>query len=250
MREGMEEQYMKEVIKKFPGSKWADLAAFHLIDNKLCGDWQGSSKCPVKEAEIYEKYVYEHPQSPAAAEALYDAAWRWSALIEIYKTEEEPKKSDEARAKAVALAQKAAAQIRVRAIGPRARQTPVVPDGTRRANLRKRDPVSTFTKFRSHPHKFSVILSFTGFGGKLHDYLLSVILGIIEGLTEFLPVSSTAHLRISEALLHISLTDGYWKMYTIVIQLGAILCLPVYFRERIAKFLSTFPRARTEIALR
>jgi undecaprenyl-diphosphatase len=76
----------------------------------------------------------------------------------------------------------------------------------------------------------------------LNDYLLSVLLGIVEGLTEFLPVSSTAHLRISEALLHISLSDGYWKMYTIVIQLGAILCLPVYFRERIAKFLSTFPR--------
>ena len=64
----------------------------------------------------------------------------------------------------------------------------------------------------------------------------------MEGLTEFLPVSSTAHLRISEALFHISLTSGYWKMYSIVIQLGAILCLPVYFRARIAKFLSTFPR--------
>jgi len=76
----------------------------------------------------------------------------------------------------------------------------------------------------------------------LNDYLLSVLLGIIEGLTEFLPVSSTAHLRISEALLHISLSNGYWKMYTIVIQLGAILCLPVYFRARISKFLSTFPR--------
>jgi undecaprenyl-diphosphatase len=76
----------------------------------------------------------------------------------------------------------------------------------------------------------------------LNDYLLSLILGIVEGLTEFLPVSSTAHLRIAEALLHISLSDGYWKMYTIVIQLGAILCLPVYFRERIAKLLSTFPR--------
>jgi len=76
----------------------------------------------------------------------------------------------------------------------------------------------------------------------LNDYLLSVVLGIIEGLTEFLPVSSTAHLRIAEALFHISLGDGYWKMYTIVIQLGAILCLPVYFRHRIAKFLSTFPR--------
>jgi undecaprenyl-diphosphatase len=75
----------------------------------------------------------------------------------------------------------------------------------------------------------------------LNDYLLSVMLGIIEGLTEFLPVSSTAHLRIAESLLHINLADGYWKMYTIVIQLGAILCLPFYFRVRIAKFLSTFP---------
>jgi undecaprenyl-diphosphatase len=75
----------------------------------------------------------------------------------------------------------------------------------------------------------------------LNDYLLSVVLGIIEGLTEFLPVSSTAHLRIAESLLHINLANGYWKMYTIVIQLGAILCLPIYFRVRIAKFLSTFP---------
>src|SRR5579864_5448343 len=76
----------------------------------------------------------------------------------------------------------------------------------------------------------------------MNEYLLSLLLGVVEGLTEFLPVSSTAHLRISEALLHISLSDGYWKMYTIVIQLGAILCLPVYFRDRIARFLSTFPR--------
>jgi undecaprenyl-diphosphatase len=71
---------------------------------------------------------------------------------------------------------------------------------------------------------------------------MSVILGIVEGLTEFLPVSSTAHLRIAEALLHIDLHSGYWKMYTIVIQLGAILTLPIYFRERIGKFLSTFPK--------
>jgi undecaprenyl-diphosphatase len=75
----------------------------------------------------------------------------------------------------------------------------------------------------------------------LNDYLLSLLLGIIEGLTEFLPVSSTAHLRIAEALLHISLGDGFWKMYSIVIQLGAILCLPVYFRARIAAFLKNFP---------
>ena len=79
----------------------------------------------------------------------------------------------------------------------------------------------------------------------MNNYLLSVVLGIIEGLTEYLPVSSTAHLRIAEALFHLSLSDGYWKMYTIVIQLGAILCLPVYFRDRIAKLLSTFPRGES-----
>jgi undecaprenyl-diphosphatase len=76
----------------------------------------------------------------------------------------------------------------------------------------------------------------------MNEYLLSIFLGIVEGLTEFLPVSSTAHLRICEALLHINLQDGFWKMYTIVIQLGAILALPVYFRERILTFLRTFPR--------
>src|SRR6201982_1451918 len=76
----------------------------------------------------------------------------------------------------------------------------------------------------------------------MYDYLLSVFLGVVEGLTEFLPVSSTAHLRICEALLHIDLHDGFWKMYTIVIQLGAILALPVYFRERILKFVHTFPK--------
>src|SRR5207249_3646117 len=76
----------------------------------------------------------------------------------------------------------------------------------------------------------------------MYDYLLSVFFGIVEGLTEFLPVSSTAHLRICEAFLHIDLHDGFWKMYTIVIQLGAILALPVYFWSRIVNFLRCFPR--------
>ena len=75
----------------------------------------------------------------------------------------------------------------------------------------------------------------------MHDYLLSLFFGIVEGLTEFLPVSSTAHLRICEALLKVDLHDGFWKMYTIVIQLGAVLALPVYFWNRILKFVSTFP---------
>ena len=75
----------------------------------------------------------------------------------------------------------------------------------------------------------------------MNDFLLSILLGIVEGLTEFLPVSSTGHLRLVEALCHLNLQDSFWKMYTIVIQLGAILALPVYFWNRILKFLATFP---------
>jgi hypothetical protein len=110
MRGQIDEEWMKLVMKKFPGTKWADLAAFHLIENKLCGDWQGASKCPEKEADIYEKYAKEHEQSPAAAEALYDAAWRYSALIEIYKTEANQKKSEESKNRALAAAQKVVSQ--------------------------------------------------------------------------------------------------------------------------------------------
>src|ERR1700751_5003019 len=76
----------------------------------------------------------------------------------------------------------------------------------------------------------------------MNDFLLSVVLGIVDGLTEFLPVSSTGHLRIVEAILHLNLHDTFWKMYTVVIQLGAILALPVYFWNRILKFISTFPK--------
>jgi undecaprenyl-diphosphatase len=76
----------------------------------------------------------------------------------------------------------------------------------------------------------------------MNDYLISILLGIVEGVTEFLPVSSTAHLRIVEAMLHLDLTDSFWKMYSVVIQLGAILSLLVYFRTRIVQFVSTFPR--------
>jgi len=110
MRGQMNEEWMKLVNKKYPGTKWADLATFRMIDNKLCGDWEGISKCPDQEANTYENYSKDHPQSPAAPEALYNAAWRRSALIEIYKTEPNQKKSAESRDRALALAQKIVSQ--------------------------------------------------------------------------------------------------------------------------------------------
>ena len=76
----------------------------------------------------------------------------------------------------------------------------------------------------------------------MNDYLVSVLLGVVEGLTEFLPVSSTAHLRIVEALLHLDMHDAYWKMYTIVIQLGAIIALVLLFLGRIVAFVRSFPK--------
>ncbi len=106
LRGQMDDHWMKEVIKKYPTTKWADLAAFHLLDNKLCGDWEGTSKCPNKESELYEKYAEDRPQSPAAPEALYKAAWRRAALLEIYKTEAAPKKSAEAKTASAALCQR------------------------------------------------------------------------------------------------------------------------------------------------
>jgi len=79
----------------------------------------------------------------------------------------------------------------------------------------------------------------------LNVYIQSVLLGIIEGLTEFLPVSSTAHLRIAEAAMRIPLDDAYWKMYTIVIQAGAILALLLLYLERIVAFAKSFPRGES-----
>jgi len=110
LRTPIDDRLMKEVEKKFPHSKWSDLAAYDLIDNKLCGDWKGFSKCPDKESDVYEHYAHEHPQSPKAAEALYNAAWRQAALVDIYRINNENEKSANARKKAISLAQEIANQ--------------------------------------------------------------------------------------------------------------------------------------------
>ena len=79
----------------------------------------------------------------------------------------------------------------------------------------------------------------------MSSYLLAILFGIVEGVTEFLPISSTAHLRLLKPIFGIDLADPYWKMFDIVIQLGAVLCLPVYFRRRITSFIRTFPKGTT-----
>jgi len=100
------DEAMRQVEKKYRGTKWSDLAAYHLLENKLCGDWAAQSKCPEKEAELYEKYVQDHPNSPADPEALYNAAYRYAALIEIYKVDGNANKSPGAAQRAIATAQR------------------------------------------------------------------------------------------------------------------------------------------------
>lgn len=74
----------------------------------------------------------------------------------------------------------------------------------------------------------------------MSDYLVALLVGIVEGLTEFLPISSTAHIILTFALLGMELDNPFWKMFTVVIQLGAILSVVVYFWPRLVEFVRSF----------
>lgn len=76
----------------------------------------------------------------------------------------------------------------------------------------------------------------------MNEYTQAIILGVVEGLTEFLPVSSTAHIRIAQKFMGQDVENEYWKMFAVVIQLGAILSVIIYFRERLWNFVRSFPR--------
>jgi hypothetical protein len=106
----MEEKYLREVIAKYPQSKQAELATYDLLEGQLCQEWRGLAECPIKESALYEQYAHEHPQSPKAAEALYNAAWRQAALTDIYRINNDRSKSDAARQKGIALAQQIQSQ--------------------------------------------------------------------------------------------------------------------------------------------
>src|SRR5215469_3536273 len=107
----IDDQYMKKVIKKYPGTKWADLAAYRLLDNKTCGEWAAEAKCPEMEAALYIKYADDHAQSPKTPEALYKAAWRYSALMVIYKSNNDAKKAADSLARATATAKRVMTQF-------------------------------------------------------------------------------------------------------------------------------------------
>ncbi len=95
---------MKKVMKTYPGTKFDAMAAYDMLDNKLCGDWQGLPKCPEMEAGLYEKYADKYPDSPKAAQALYEATYREGVLVSMYQVEDNRKRSEQAAANTQALA--------------------------------------------------------------------------------------------------------------------------------------------------
>jgi len=97
LREGMDESAMKHVLRLYPRTPQAAMAAFEMLDNKLCGDWQGQEKCPEREADLYEHYAAAYPDGPRTAKALYEALYRTTALVDMFHDDHNDKKADEAR---------------------------------------------------------------------------------------------------------------------------------------------------------
>jgi undecaprenyl-diphosphatase len=76
----------------------------------------------------------------------------------------------------------------------------------------------------------------------MHDWIIALILGIVEGITEFIPVSSTGHLLVAEKLLHVEKSD----LYNIVIQCGAVLAVLPLFPQRLYKFIFELNKKETQ----
>ena len=104
LRPQLYEGDMKQVMKRYPGSRYAAEAAYDLIDNKLCGDWQGLPKCPEMEVKLYMKYADQYPESPKAAEAQYNAVYRSGVLVSMYKVDDDRKRAEAAAKQTQVLA--------------------------------------------------------------------------------------------------------------------------------------------------
>ena len=92
-------------MKLYPNSPFTARAAFELLDNNLCGDWQGLPKCPEMETGLYQKYAQQYPDGPKSAEALYNAVYRQGVVVTMYAVQEDRKRSQSAAQRTQALAQ-------------------------------------------------------------------------------------------------------------------------------------------------
>lgn len=111
LREGLDDTEMKKILKLYPHTPQAAKAAYDMLDNKLCGDWQGQEKCPEREADLYEKYASEFPDGPRTAKALYEAVYRSAVLVDMFHDDHNDKKADEAKKQAHELVGKMEAKF-------------------------------------------------------------------------------------------------------------------------------------------
>ncbi|MBQ5389748.1 MAG: undecaprenyl-diphosphatase, partial [Clostridia bacterium] len=68
------------------------------------------------------------------------------------------------------------------------------------------------------------------------EIVKTILLGIVEGITEWLPISSTGHMILLNDILHLNVSDAFWEMFEVVIQLGAILAVVVLYFQKLWPF--------------
>ncbi|MBO7196287.1 MAG: undecaprenyl-diphosphate phosphatase [Clostridia bacterium] len=68
------------------------------------------------------------------------------------------------------------------------------------------------------------------------EILKAVIIGVVEGITEWLPISSTGHMILIDEIIHIDLSPSFREMFLVVIQLGAIIAVPILFWDKLNPF--------------
>lgn len=71
------------------------------------------------------------------------------------------------------------------------------------------------------------------------EILKSILYGIVEGITEWLPISSTGHMILLEEIMPMNVSESFWSMFLVVIQLGAILAVVVLYWNKIFPFRKT-----------
>jgi hypothetical protein len=105
LRPQLYEGDMKKIMKRWPGTQWAALAAYDEIDNKLCGDWQGLPHCPEMEVKLYMQYADRYPESPKSPEAQFNAVYRSGVLVSMYTVDDDKKRADAAAKQTQVLAE-------------------------------------------------------------------------------------------------------------------------------------------------
>ena len=85
----------------------------------------------------------------------------------------------------------------------------------------------------------------------LLEFLKVICLGVVEGITEWLPISSTVHLILFDTLLHLEVSEEFWNMFMVVIQLGAILSVVYLYFDKLNLFSArkTFSEKRASAVL-